>query len=75
MKNKIKEIMGAVFEMDAADIKDSDNSTTIQNWDSLNHMNLIVALEEEFNVRFEDEEIIEITSLEAIENSIKSKAD
>ena len=73
MKEKIKEIMAAVFEMNAVDIKDSDDSTTIPNWDSLNQMNLIVALEEEFNVRFEDDEIVELTSFESIENYLKSK--
>jgi len=73
MKEKIKEIMAAVFEMNAVDIKDSDDSTTIPNWDSLNQMNLIVALEEEFDVRFEDDEIVELTSFESIENYLKSK--
>jgi len=73
MKEKIKEIMAAVFEMNAADIKDSADSTTIPNWDSLNQMNLIVALEDEFNVRFEDDEIVELTSFESIENYLKSK--
>ncbi len=73
MKDKIKEIMAAVFEMNPADIKESDNSTTIQNWDSLNQMNLIVALEEEFGVRFEDDEIVNLVSFEAIEDSIKNK--
>lgn len=73
MKEKIKGIMAAVFEINAADIKDSDDSTTIPNWDSLNQMNLILALEEEFNVRFEDDEIVELTSLKAIENSLNSK--
>jgi acyl carrier protein len=73
MKEKIKEIMAAVFEMNAADIEDSADSTTIPNWDSLNQMNLIVALEDEFNVRFEDDEIVELTSFESIENYLKSK--
>ena len=65
--------MAAVFEMNAADIEDSADSTTIPNWDSLNQMNLIVALEDEFNVRFEDDEIVELTSFESIENYLKSK--
>jgi acyl carrier protein len=73
MKEKIRKIMAAVFEMNAVDIEDSDDSTTIPNWDSLNHMNLIVALEEEFDVRFEDDEIVELTSLKAIENSLASR--
>jgi acyl carrier protein len=36
-------------------------------------MNLVVALEEEFNILFSDEEIVEIISLEAVEKSLLSK--
>lgn len=73
MKNQIKNVMSAVFEMNPGDILDSDTSSTIESWDSLNHMNLIVALEEEFNIRFEDEEIVELTSFVKIEELISSK--
>ena len=45
----------------------------IGTWDSLNHMNLIVALEEEFDVTFDEEEINEMISLELIELILKQK--
>jgi acyl carrier protein len=35
-------------------------------WDSLNHINLIVALETEFNVTFDEDEIAGVTSVEDI---------
>ena len=35
---------------------------TIENWDSLRHLNLILALEEEFEVSFDEEETINIVS-------------
>ena len=66
MKDKIKNIMSAVLEVEFDRISDSDDTKSIDNWDSINHMNLIVALEEEFNVLFDDEEIVELTSVRNI---------
>ncbi len=66
MKDKIKKIMSTVLEVEFDRISDSDDTMSIDNWDSLNHMNLIVALEEEFNVIFNDEEIVELTSFKNI---------
>ena len=66
MKDKIKNIMSVVLEVEFDMISDSDDAKSIDNWDSINHMNLIVALEEEFNVLFDDEEIVELTSVKNI---------
>ena len=66
MKDKIKNIMSVVLEVEFDRISDSDDTKSIDNWDSINHMNLIVALEEEFNVLFDDEEIVELTSVKNI---------
>lgn len=74
MRDKIKNVMALVFEMEPSQISDSASTSTIDNWDSLNHMNLVVALEEEFKVLFSDEEIVEIISLDAIEKSLSSKS-
>jgi acyl carrier protein len=73
MKERIKNVMSVIFDVSSADILDNANSTSMDSWDSLNHMNLIVALEEEFNVIFSDEEIVELVSLEAIEKNLASK--
>ena len=73
MKERIKNVMSVIFDVSSADILDNANSTSMDSWDSLNHMNLIVALEEEFNVIFSDEEIVELVSLEAIEKHLASK--
>jgi acyl carrier protein len=74
MKSKIKDIMSAVFEVNASDIPDTANTSNVENWDSLNHMNLVVALEQEFNITFDDEEIVQITSLDTIEKVVSRKS-
>jgi len=54
---KIRQVMAAVFETDANSISEDASPDTIEIWDSLHHMNLVVALEEEFGVIFDDEQI------------------
>jgi acyl carrier protein len=43
----------------------------VEQWDSLRHMNLVVALEEEFRVRFTDQQIDELLSLRLILLTLK----
>jgi len=57
IKNRIKNVMAAVFELSIDKINDDASPDTIESWDSLKHMNLIIALEEEFNIVIPDEEV------------------
>lgn len=66
MKEQVIEIMAEVFEISKADFPEIIEQNRIDEWDSLRHLNLIVALEEAFDKSFEPEEISEMTSLENI---------
>jgi acyl carrier protein len=68
MKNlKIKQVMSAVFEVTVESISDNASSDNIENWDSLRHLNLILALEEEFGVSIPDEEVGNLVNYKLIE--------
>ena len=54
---KTKSIFSSVFEVLDEEILMTSSSDSIESWDSLNHINLILALEEEFNIEFSDEQI------------------
>lgn len=71
MKEKIIEIMKTIFE--STDVDESTTPDKLENWDSLRHMNLVVALEEEFGVEFDEDDIVEMLSLDAIMKVIESK--
>ena len=73
MKNKIKNIMASVFEVSVDDINDDSSPDNIENWDSLRHMNLITVLEEEFEIRFNEEQITEMMNFSLIELIIKEE--
>ena len=45
-----------------------------ESWDSLAHMNVIAMLEENYGFDLDEEEMIEITSLDAIETLVSQKA-
>ena len=58
--------MSSVFEIPVEQIQDDSSPDNIDSWDSLKHMNLVVALEDEFNVQFTDENIIELINMKLI---------
>ena len=64
---KIKQVMSAVFEIPLESIADDASSDNIENWDSLRHLNLILALEEEFGVSIPDEEVGNLVNYKLIE--------
>jgi acyl carrier protein len=73
IKEKIIATMSSVFNIATAEIKDNASSDTLPNWDSIGHMNLILALEEEFNLIFSDEETVEMINLKLISYIINEK--
>ena len=73
MENRIKKVMSAVFEIPVEEINNESSPDTIESWDSLKHMQLVVALEEEFEIKFEDDEIVELLNYLLIFNIIKGK--
>lgn len=71
MDEKIIEIMKEVFQ--TPDITTESNQSNCEKWDSLHHLNLIVELEDAFDIEFEPEEIAEMKSFEAVKNTILEK--
>ena len=68
MRERIKEVLKRVFELD--EVSDDISQSNFVKWDSLNHLNLVVELEDEFGVSFEPEDIAEMKSLEGIETKL-----
>lgn len=67
MNERIKQVMSAVFEIPVEHINEDSSSDSIEAWDSLHHLNLILALEEEFDVIIPDEEVGNLVNYQLIE--------
>ncbi|MEU2348195.1 acyl carrier protein [Modestobacter sp. NPDC049651] len=58
----LQELLGTVLEVDPATVGPATDMDTVESWDSLRHMMLVLALEEEFGVQIPDEDAGSITS-------------
>ena len=54
---EINDIFRDVFDDDSLVITDETNSGDIEDWDSLEHINLVVAMEKRFNMKFNIKEV------------------
>ena len=73
LEEKVLKIVSNVMEIPVDQLGPQSSSDTVENWDSLRQMNLTMALEEEFNVSFTDEEIIDMQNVEKIFKTLKSR--
>ncbi|HUN82268.1 MAG TPA: acyl carrier protein [Phycisphaerae bacterium] len=56
-QKKFRSAVSAVLGMPAEEVRDELSPETIDTWDSLNHINLISALEQEFGVTLPTESL------------------
>lgn len=57
IKEKLQAIFRDVFEEDALVIRDDMSAADVKNWDSLAHINMIIAVERKFGIKFAVSEI------------------
>ena len=60
MEQKLRQIMANIFEISSDDVTDESSIDTIEKWDSLKHLNLIVAIEEQYNILITEEEMLKM---------------
>lgn len=54
---KLIPVFRTVFEDENLEIDEKSNSDNVNGWDSLNHIYLVVAIEDMFNIKFLAEDI------------------
>ena len=72
LAERIKKVMSAVFEIPVEQIQNKSSPDTIASWDSLKHMNMVIALEEEFNISFSDNDTVSLIIYKLILNITRS---
>ena len=71
MKDRVKRVMAQVLGVRIDDIPDEASPDTIESWDSLSHLNLVMALEQEFGITLAEEQIVELLSCEIIVETVR----
>lgn len=71
MEEKVLEILKNLFELDSVD--ETCSQETCAKWDSMGQLNLVVELEDAFDIALEPEEIGEMKSFNDIIRILKGK--
>jgi len=63
IKERLQEVFRDVFDDDTIEIYNEMTANNIEEWDSLSHVLLIVAVEKKFNIEFQTAEIIKLQNV------------
>lgn len=72
--NKLQEIFIDLFDDEDIKIDEDTTSKDIQEWDSLSQINLVCALEEDFDIRFTLDELQKLNDIKSILDIISLKS-
>ena len=71
MIEKVKELLAKALRMDPADIDDDANSLEDLGADSLDVVDMLMTLEEEFNILVPDEDVVKLKTVRAVAQYIE----
>ncbi len=73
LQDRLNKVFREVFDEDDINITPGTTANDIDGWDSLSHVNLIVAIETKFGIRFSQKELLTFKNVGDMLNSIRSK--
>jgi acyl carrier protein len=71
--SRIVEIVSAVLDVDPSQVTRASSPDTISAWDSLRHLQLVLAIEEAFAIQFAVEDIESMGSVGAVVDAVKRR--
>ncbi len=71
--NKLKQVVSDILEVDIDDINENSSSDNIEQWDSLSHIKLVMAIEAEFNVKLTPDDMMDMLSVKLIKMILAEK--
>ena len=70
---RVRGIAADVLQLPATQITPEASTENVESWDSVHHLNLVLALEQEFDLQFEPEEMDQMHSIAHIVNVLENK--
>lgn len=69
-RERLRSIVADVLRVGIEEVPKDASAETIEAWDSLVHLDIILAIEQTLNVQFKTEEIPQLTSLAKLEEAL-----
>jgi len=70
---RVRGIAADVLQVNQGSLSAESSPQSVESWDSVQHLNLVLALEEQFGVQFEPDEMDSMKSIGAIAGVLKAK--
>ena len=71
--DRVREIAADVLQVDRGALSGESSPQSVESWDSVKHLNLVLALEEQFGMQFEPDEMDGMKSIGAIAEMLSAK--
>ncbi|MCU7494549.1 MAG: acyl carrier protein [Ignavibacteria bacterium] len=74
ISDRLKKTILNVLKLDDYEIQSETRADEVPGWDSLNHINVILAVEKEYQVRFKNIEVLKLKNIGDLQKLVDSKA-
>ena len=72
---ELRAIAADILEVDPSEIDEDSSPETIDSWDSVQHLNLVLAIEEQYGITLDPEEISNVETLGDLAGIIEDSQD
>jgi len=72
---KLKQVVSDILAVDIDNIDENSSSDNIDQWDSLSHIRLVMAIEIEFKVKLTPDDMMDMLSVKLIKMILEEKID
>lgn len=73
VSERLKKIILNELTLNDFDLKDETTANQVPGWDSFNHINVILAVEKDYNIHFKGLEILRVKNIGELQKLIDSK--
>lgn len=73
VSDRLKQVILKELDVNDFDIRDETTAKMVPNWDSLTHINVVVAIENEYAIKFKGVEILKVKNIGELQRLVDSK--
>jgi acyl carrier protein len=72
VQDRVIKVISDVMNVPVSKLDENSSPMSVDKWESMKHINLVLALEEEFNIQFDDQQISALQDVKSIVSVIEN---
>lgn len=73
LDQRLRSVLGLLLGVDAGELNDESGPNITPHWDSVNHLRVVLAIEEEFGIQFASQDVLDMHNLALIKTIIRER--